>query len=519
MPYPIASNLKAKGDYSAIVYKEGDLVIAEDNEGKVIAKGEAGVDDGSVIQAALDSLTPNRTWKEKIILIGDFIASGIKIPSYTIFELQGKITNPNPSANCIIEITESNIELIGGVYDGNRGSTYNTDDSNLNGSGIYTHGETSDVAPENITVRDITVKNTYNRGIVVRNLKKSLFDNVTIENAGWGGFDLAVASGAPYPSLCMGNTLRKITVLNSQVVGISPGLSTGNELIACYVDTITKPSEFTGIANGIGIDSARNLDVVGCTVRNCEDGISIHTSIDSNPFQITVKGCKTFSNTRYGYYLGGARSCKLIGAKSYEDNVGVYVGGGYGNYLDVQLKNNKKQGIYCKDTRNLTITGRIEDADRDGEGNYAIHLSGVLDCMIIGMHVEEVETPRTMNGLLIEDANLTSNRIRIVYSDLQLTATKVTITSAGTDFYFKKVRGYLSENSGTATFSGDGSTTQFSIEHGLVSTPSKVQVTPMTEDASGDFYVTADDTYIYINYKTAPPSGTDNVKVSWHAEV
>jgi len=77
----------------------------------------------------------------------------------------------------------------------------------------------------------------------------------------------------------------------------------------------------------------------------------------------------------------------------------------------------------------------------------------------------------------------------------------------------------LLKNSGTATFSGDGTTTQFKIAHGLVSTPSKVQVTPMTADAAGDFYVTADDTYIYINYKTAPPSGTDNVKVSWYAEV
>jgi len=77
----------------------------------------------------------------------------------------------------------------------------------------------------------------------------------------------------------------------------------------------------------------------------------------------------------------------------------------------------------------------------------------------------------------------------------------------------------LSKNSGTATFSGDGSTTQFKIAHGLFKAPSKVLVTPMTADATGDFYVTADDTYIYINYKTAPASGTDNIKVSWYAEV
>jgi len=80
-------------------------------------------------------------------------------------------------------------------------------------------------------------------------------------------------------------------------------------------------------------------------------------------------------------------------------------------------------------------------------------------------------------------------------------------------------KNYITENSGAATFSGDGTTTQFSIAHGLVSTPTKVLVTPMTADAASDFYVTVDDTNIYINYKSAPPSGTDNLKFSWYAEV
>jgi len=79
--------------------------------------------------------------------------------------------------------------------------------------------------------------------------------------------------------------------------------------------------------------------------------------------------------------------------------------------------------------------------------------------------------------------------------------------------------GYTTENSCTATFSGDGTTTQFSIAHGLVSEPSKVQVTPMTEDAAGDFYVTKDATNIYVNYLSAPPSGSNNVELSWYAEV
>ena len=77
----------------------------------------------------------------------------------------------------------------------------------------------------------------------------------------------------------------------------------------------------------------------------------------------------------------------------------------------------------------------------------------------------------------------------------------------------------LVRNKGTATFSGDGTTTQFTIAHGLATAPSKIQVTPGSSDAKGDFYVTGDSTYIYVNYATAPPTGTNNVVLYWFAEV
>jgi len=78
-----------------------------------------------------------------------------------------------------------------------------------------------------------------------------------------------------------------------------------------------------------------------------------------------------------------------------------------------------------------------------------------------------------------------------------------------------------SYNNGTATFSGDGSTTQFKIAHGLVSTPNKgkTRVWALSADAADNFWIDVDDTYIYVNYKTAPPSGTDNIVLGWYAEV
>jgi len=108
---------------------------------------------------------------------------------------------------------------------------------------------------------------------------------------------------------------------------------------------------------------------------------------------------------------------------------------------------------------------------------------------------------------LYTDLGLTPTA-EFVYRDMQISGMSPSV-----------VVSYINKNSGTATFNGDGTTTQFKIAHGLTSTPSKVLVTPASSNATGSFYVTADATYIYVNYTTAPPSGTNNVILNWYAEV
>jgi len=88
--------------------------------------------------------------------------------------------------------------------------------------------------------------------------------------------------------------------------------------------------------------------------------------------------------------------------------------------------------------------------------------------------------------------------------------------------------GYVTENSGTATFSGDGTTDDFSIgAHGLAITdPNKivVKVTPISSDAIAASPCTgyvdpADNTKIRVKFASAPASGTDNVTIIWEAQV
>jgi len=60
--------------YSAIVCKDGSTVWAEDSDGKTIASGEAGVDDASVIQSAVNSVPIGKI----------FISKGVYIINQTI---------------------------------------------------------------------------------------------------------------------------------------------------------------------------------------------------------------------------------------------------------------------------------------------------------------------------------------------------------------------------------------------------------------------------------------------------
>jgi hypothetical protein len=93
------------------------------------------------------------------------------------------------------------------------------------------------------------------------------------------------------------------------------------------------------------------------------------------------------------------------------------------------------------------------------------------------------------------------------------------ISRVGANTIVRRNIGYVTENSGTATFSGNGSQTQFTIAHGLAGTPKSWCVEAGSADAKGDKYVTADATNLTVTFAAAPPSGTNNVVLVWQAEM
>lgn len=114
-----------------------------------------------------------------------------------------------------------------------------------------------------------------------------------------------------------------------------------------------------------------------------------------------------------------------------------------------------------------------------------------------------------------------AKNIRVTENDFKTTASGgLPIVNNGTSIVLEDNFGYKTENNGIIGFNGDGTTKNFTLPHGLISTPNNWNVTPNTAAAIGSFSVTADATNLYINFTSAaPPTGTNNVIFVWLAKV
>jgi len=495
---------------SAVVYKKDNKVIAKSWTGskwKIIAQGEAGVDDAEVIQSAIDSLTPNRTWKERVVLIGDFVIyQTILIHSYTVIE--GGFLKLADNANCnIFENSDktnenTNIELRDIQIYGNR------DKQTDIASEIYFENVSD------LKIKNCRIEETRGDGIHCKNCNNvKIIDNELINNreaTHANGIRLETCSDVlvrgnyiENPAFhCIGfsqeiydATVEENILKNASWHGIIT-FAQNNAELRCKNITIANNKVYGVGKTGIYLDQyVENASVIGNTVRDTgEHGIFC----DIGCQKATIVGNTIYNAGLVGIYAGVGLAEEIVVSNNIVDTTGSHGirvnASEYGNVKNIIVSNNiiknvptsgEKKGIIISDDgtyryENAIVTGNIIDTAQYG----------------IVLYTSNTENPPSWVDVF---GNIVRNWVT---DDISIHGS------------IKRLR-----KKGTATFSGDGSTTQFKIKHGLVSTPSKVLVTPMTSDAAGDFYVTADDTYIYVNYKTAPPSGSNNIKLSWYAEV
>ena len=259
------------------------------------------------------------------------------------------------------------------------------------------------------------------------------------------------------------------------------------------------------------------LDIIRCKIFNgSRCGIYLRSV-----WKYKILHCEIAFNKAPGIYMTLLPDNGLVWGNIIHDNEGrgidVYSNGAYLIIAHNHVHGNGYDGIRIKDTSYAIIQGNhVMNNGIASDNTYAgIVLENSKYCIVSENYVgTEDSIDNRMKYAVIEFGDSDYN---VISSITYYRIGTLPISFVGSHTRVIGVRGY--RNSGVATFSGDGSTTEFKIEHGLVKAPSKYGVSPLTPDAHADKTISADDTYITITFSTAPPSGTDNLKFSWWAEV
>jgi len=413
---------------SYIIFQEDGLVKAKNGlTGKI---DFSGTDASTVIQSALNALTPNRTWKEKVLLKGNFVInSPISVPSYTILETFGRIKLAD-QANCYMlknsDFANGNIdiEILGGVWDGNGvNQTRNPVTGGYWGHPLYFRNVSK------LKVKDILIQNPNAWCLRVQQASDVYLHNISLS--------------------CPGDTKNEdgIDILGPASNIIVDGVFgvTKDNTIALFPDADASYPWSEGVKG------------------NISNVIISNVSVKDVPYELIR------------FYSGS--NAYSVTSVSISDVVGYNVGGLIGSYGSCVVYRCAFNGavLFLGYSRSLFYFER--------DMLYDFNLENIL-----------------AYGKSPSGWGSTASLIRPSMKNVRL--------QIGDTFYY-------SDKTGTATFSGDGTTTQFTIPHGLAGTPKVANVTPASSDAKGSFYVTTDATNIYVNYATAPPAGTNNVVLYW----
>jgi len=473
---------RSLGSFSAIVCKQGNDVWAEDASGKTIASGEAGVDDASVIQSAIDNLLERgRIFLKRGVYL---ISSPISLRRGVILEGEGYFPSVSSEGYSTTVLKQAE----------------NTDILHLS--------EVSYCQVKNLAL--LGDRNYIGNGIVSSRCGNNWYENLRITNfkghaikmvREWDSYLVNV-----HAHYC-GDTNKEVFLILSEN---STDHTDGVTFISCGGDNnywnVARFQGFRICLYNFDFELSSN-DYEGIRFechRSKYFGGQISGGTGTSNYQLVIiGGGNKFFGIQFHSKPNAVKVCS--GTVTYNDGTSEsFIP--YGTAVKgCEFYNQSNYAIFM-DTRSTQIIGNMFDA-----------ISGVAirdyanNNIIIGNEFKDLSG----TGISVEGAD------SIIFNNsfYSSTGTPISISDYASGYIIKHNKGYATENSGTATFSGNGTTTQFSIAHGLVKAPSKVLVTPMTADAASDFYVTADDTNIYINYKSAPPSGTDNLKFSWYAEV
>jgi len=261
---------------SYIIFKKGNKAYAKNGVYGHIEYEDT--DSANVIQNALDSLTENRTWKEKVLIIGNHtITKKITVPSYTILEIRGKLFLDDYVNDYMLEMETggNDIMIIGGLLDGNGAN------------------QTGTTTPDIIHGTDIS-----NFAILYTKVTNSHVDGIDLDGTCEHGLILGVTAynnqgaGIHPPGNMRDFRLIGCTTYNNGTTTtrygylITTAIRRATVLVGCVAYNENNGGFRLSYASAIGCQAyncpvgffaeSSRVRVIGCNIRDCTTGIDLN---------------------------------------------------------------------------------------------------------------------------------------------------------------------------------------------------------------------------------------------------
>jgi parallel beta-helix repeat protein len=473
---------------SYTVWTDGVTCRAESNTAGGTDYSDTDANAATVINNAMAALTGSRTWKEKVVVRGNYsVGTTLTIPSYTILEIQGEIqltagVNASLIKNSDQTGGNSDIEIVGGRLQGN--------------SANETAGNCIDwVKVNDGRIIDVEVEAAKEYGIYLNTCARNEIAFCNVHNNTKIGILLIADSdrNQVHDNIVYDNTQSGICIHTSSFNTVNDNTSVSNDEAGIV--------SFCSAAK----DAAGNIFDSNILESNLNEGLKLYADGGNKVGQNVISNNLIRTNSWHGITLGGSVS----GATHYYCYNTTITGN--------NIQYNSQCGIMLDPVRGATITGNMIGNNGQGAGGAATQegiyiqndpasASGCERITIVGNRIFDIQGTATQTyGIVSTQA---SDYIFIYDNDIAGNLSG-TIVLVGTNNKVRNNTGYITENSGTSTGTGAEET----IAHGCSAIPTKITITPtVTGAAITNLYQEAAQNHFHVT--------VTNLKTyNWKAEV
>ena len=385
--------------YRYLVFsRAGDFYVKDGITGCIV---QGPLTDAAAAQWAFDNLTPGRTFKEKVLLIGAFTLSAkLEIPSYVILEIHGVLTLADGVNDDILENSDQtagneHIEVHGGILKGNKAEQ-------TAGAGI----DFDKVS--NVLISRVHIEDCKNEGI--RAGLNGTCSHVKIEFCGISGCEYDI-----HTRRCEHLTISECKTSTATYEGIYVHS-------LCKYVVIENNEAFSNGRQGIAVESAEQADVTGNSCHdNTQNGIVIELS---SKVDVSDNQCPDNGSAASGIGVITCTEITIEGNKCKGNGFGTLTNSDGTIINDNQCWLNGRDGIKTNEASDCVVSGNIcknnsQETANSYQGIYIYGSAGTpaYDNVVTGNRCYDDQEPKTQQygiaeGGTVDWSVITGNGLR-----------------------------------------------------------------------------------------------------------